>query len=130
MQAVKVETLSQYKSKAKTESPVQKSANAEFPEFGKTDFDVFENNLLEVMQFVFNHTTFDANNDLDQKLLAVYAPLGVVPGQTFDPPRSPKSTALFSVRLRKASRRKSSRRQPIPSSRRQVCSNSSNPRER
>lgn len=85
MQAVKVETLSQYKSKAKTESPVQKSANAEFPEFGKTDFEVFENNLLEVMQFVFNHTTFDANNDLDQKLLAVYAPLGVVPGQTFDP---------------------------------------------
>ncbi|MFB3109689.1 MAG: DUF1254 domain-containing protein, partial [Acidimicrobiia bacterium] len=27
---------------------------AEFPPFGRTDFDVFEDNLLEVMQFVFN----------------------------------------------------------------------------
>jgi hypothetical protein len=58
---------------------------AEFPPFGRTDFDVFEDNLLEVMQFVFNHTTFDSKDDNDQALLAVYKPLGVEPGKAFDP---------------------------------------------
>jgi len=56
-----------------------------FPPVGKRDADVFEANLLEVMQFVFNHTTFDAKNELDQALLAAYAPLGVVPGKPYDP---------------------------------------------
>ncbi len=45
---------------------------AEFPPFGRTDFDIFENNLLEVMQFVFNHTTFDPKNQNDQALRAAY----------------------------------------------------------
>ncbi len=58
---------------------------AEFPPFGRTDFDVFEDNLLEVMQFVFNHTTFDPKDDHDQALLATYKPLGVEPGKAFDP---------------------------------------------
>ncbi len=58
---------------------------AEFPPFGRTDSDVFEDNLLEVMQFVFNHTTFDPKDDNDQALLAAYKPLGVEPGKTFDP---------------------------------------------
>ncbi len=58
---------------------------AEFPPFGRTDFDVFEDNLLEVMQFVFNHTTFDPQDDHDQALLAAYKPLGVEPGKAFDP---------------------------------------------
>ncbi len=58
---------------------------AEFPAFGRTDFDVFEDNLLEVMQFVFNHTTFDPKDDHDQALLAAYKPLGVEPGKAFDP---------------------------------------------
>ncbi len=57
---------------------------AEFPPFGKTDFDVFEDNLLEVMQFVFNHTTFDPSDENDQALLAAYEPLGVEPGKAFD----------------------------------------------
>jgi len=56
-----------------------------FPEFGRTDFDVFENNLLEVMQFVFNHTTFDPNDPIDEAVLALYEPLGVAPGRVFDP---------------------------------------------
>jgi len=56
-----------------------------FPDFGRTDFDVFENNLLEVMQFVFNHATFDANDEIDRALLAAFEPLGVVPGREFDP---------------------------------------------
>lgn len=98
MQDVGVLTLSEYRSGTETKtgfvpwvSPAGKSANLdarqdelEFPEFGQTDFDVFENNLLEVMQFVFNHTTFDPNDEIDQKLLAAYAPLGVVPGRAFD----------------------------------------------
>ena len=58
---------------------------AEFPPFGRTDFDVFEDNLLEIMQFVFDHTTFDPKNDHDQALLAAYKPLGVEPGKVFDP---------------------------------------------
>ena len=57
------------------------------PEVGIRDADIFENNLLEVMQFVFNHTTFDPQDEIDQKLLAAYKPLGVVPGETYDPDR-------------------------------------------
>ncbi|MEE8294463.1 MAG: DUF1254 domain-containing protein, partial [Sphingomonadales bacterium] len=101
MRAIKVKTLSEYKSvnDAKTHfapwvSPSgistnldEKRANAEFPEFGQTDFDVFENNLLEVMQFVFNHTTFDPSNELNRRLIEVYKPLGVAPGRSYDPTR-------------------------------------------
>jgi len=99
MQSIKVKTLTQYKAKTRRRLRVlpwnsppgilrnlsRKRTSAEFPAFGKTDFDVFENNLLEVMQFVFNHTTFDPDDELDQKLLAIYAPLGVVPGRAHDP---------------------------------------------
>jgi hypothetical protein len=80
MQSVKLVTLSEYRDgKAKPIDDVQ------FPPVGKTDADVFGNNLLEVMQFVFNHTTFDPKDKLDQALLAAYKPLGVVPGRAFDP---------------------------------------------
>jgi hypothetical protein len=57
----------------------------EFPPFGRTDFDIFEENLLEVMQFVLDHTTFDPNDENDQALLAAYKPLGVEPGKVPDP---------------------------------------------
>jgi hypothetical protein len=56
-----------------------------FPEVGLKDAEVFGGNLLEVMQFVFNHTTFDPQVDLDRELLAAYEPLGIAPGKTFDP---------------------------------------------
>jgi len=36
------------------------------------------------MQFIFNHTTFDPNDELDQGVLAALEPLGVVPGREFD----------------------------------------------
>jgi hypothetical protein len=79
LQGTKVVTLSEFQGKrAKDTSDVQ------FPAYGKTDGDVFGNNLLEVMQCVFNHTTFDPNNDLDQAVLAAYKPLGVEPGKSFD----------------------------------------------
>jgi hypothetical protein len=35
------------------------------------------------MQFVFNHTTFDPNNEMDQKALAALKPLGVKPSKTY-----------------------------------------------
>jgi len=85
MQSVKMLTLSEYQGgKAKPIDDIQ------FPPVGKTDADIFGNNLLEVMQFVFNHTTFDANNELDQAVLAAYQPLGVVPGRAYDPVRVAK----------------------------------------
>jgi hypothetical protein len=80
MKSVKAITLSEYGGgKAKSIDDV------EFPPVGEKDADVFENNLLEVMQFVFNHTTLDPNNEIDQKLLAAYEPLGVAPGKTYNP---------------------------------------------
>jgi len=46
---------------------------------------VFRNNFLEAMQFVLNHTVFDPENEMDQKVLAALKPLGVEPGKTYDP---------------------------------------------
>jgi hypothetical protein len=83
LRAIKVMTLSEYRSGTTAEV----GDPPEFPPFGQTDFDIFENNLLEVMQFVFNHTTFDPDDEIDQKLLAVYEPLGVAPGREYDPSR-------------------------------------------
>ena len=57
---------------------------ARFPDFG-SDFEIFEDRFLEVMQFVVNHTTFDPNNELDSALLKILKPLGVEPGKVFDP---------------------------------------------
>jgi len=57
------------------------------PPVGATDLDVFENDLAEVMQFVFNHTTFDPENVDDQAVLAAWAPLGVAPGKDFEDER-------------------------------------------
>ncbi len=97
MQSVKLATLSEYRGgKAKPIDDIQ------FPTVGKTDADVFGNNLLEVMQFVFNHTTFDPKNELDKEVLAAYTPLGVVPGRTFDPARVAK---IDGARIRSAAER-------------------------
>ncbi len=79
LKAVNVLTLSEFQNK-----PARLPDDVKFPRFGKTDADVFGTNLLEVMQFVFNHTTFDIENDIDQSLLAVYEPLGVAPDQKYD----------------------------------------------
>ncbi len=78
--AIKGMSLSEYLG-----NPVPEQEAVDFPPYGKTDADIFENNLLEVMQFVFNHTTFDPNNQLDNEVLAAYAPLGVQPGKEFNP---------------------------------------------
>jgi hypothetical protein len=62
------------------------SPNA-FPAFGRSDFDIFENIFLEVMQFVSNHTTLQADDEVDREFLAAVEPLGIVPGREFDPDR-------------------------------------------
>jgi hypothetical protein len=78
-------TLTEYLGK-----PAPNIDEVEFPPFGETDADIFGNNLLEVMQFIFNHTTFDPEFELDREVLALYAPLGVVPGQEYDPEKVAK----------------------------------------
>jgi hypothetical protein len=79
IQSVKVQTLSEFQGRA------PKAADAmEFPAHG-SDMSVFTGNLLEVMQFVANHTSFDPNNEMDAGVLAAIKPLGVEPGKTFDP---------------------------------------------
>jgi hypothetical protein len=90
---VKVVTLSEFQGK-----PAKDFSDPKFPAYGKTDADVFANNLLEVMQFVFNHTTFDPKNAMDQAVLAAYKPLGVEPGKKFDAGEAQK---LDGARLRK-----------------------------
>jgi hypothetical protein len=77
--AVKVMSLSEYRG---GQAPPPDSVA--FPPVGETDVDVFRNNLLEVMQFVFNHTTFDPHNAMDQAVLAAYKPLGIEPGRRYD----------------------------------------------
>ncbi len=84
--AIKGMSLSEFLGK-----PTPKIDAADFPPSGKTDADTFGNNLLEVMQFVFNHTTFDPDFELDRKVLALYAPLGVEPGKNTILTKSQKS---------------------------------------
>ncbi len=66
------------------------SVDPHFPAFGKTQVEVFGTNLLEVIQFIMNHTTFDPSIEMDRAFLAAYEPLGIVPGKDFDPTRVPK----------------------------------------
>ena len=80
MQSVKLDTLSEFRG-GKTK-PID---DIQFPLVGKTDFDVFGNNLLELMQFAFNHITFDPDNAIDQGVLTAYKPLGIEPGRHYDP---------------------------------------------
>jgi hypothetical protein len=97
MKDVKLVTLSEFRGgEAK---PINDIA---FPDVGKRDADIFGNNLLEVMQFVFNHTTFDQKDELDQALLAAYEPLGIVPGQAYD---AAKVSKIDGAKLSKVSER-------------------------
>ena len=79
--AIRAVTLSEYQTGVAPEP----SSLPDFPDYGASDFDIYESNLLEVMQFVVNHTTFEDDDEVDVELLAALEPLGVVPGQLFDP---------------------------------------------
>lgn len=72
-------TLSEFQGKS-----VKPIDDVLFPDVGKTDSDVYENNFLEVMQFVVNHTTFDAEDEIDNIFLAAMKPLGIEVGKVFD----------------------------------------------
>jgi hypothetical protein len=78
LQGITVQTLSEYQGQA-----AKPADPADFPAVG-TDIEVFRNNFLEVMQFVFNHTTFDSENGLDRAALSALARLGIEPGRDFD----------------------------------------------
>jgi hypothetical protein len=79
MKAVKLIPLSKFLGK-----PLKSIDDVQSPNVGKSDLDVYENNFLEVMQFVMNHTSFDPNNKIDQAFLSALKPLGVEPGKSFD----------------------------------------------
>ena len=97
MKTVNISTLSEYLG-----GEPKAIDDIEFPAVGERDADIFGNNLLEVMQFVFNHTTFDPSDPLDQAVLAAYEPLGVVPGRVFDPAQV---TQIDGARAREVSER-------------------------
>jgi hypothetical protein len=78
MQALKIQTLSEHLGKS-----AEPADTVDSPAVG-TDLEAFENNFLEVMQFVFNHTTFDPEDEMDQGVLAAMKPLGVEPGKDLD----------------------------------------------
>jgi len=80
MQAIKAVPLAEFRG-----GPAAPAAAVEFPAVGATDADVFATNLLEVMQFIFNHTTFHDGDEMDQAVLSAYKPLGVEPGLAWDP---------------------------------------------
>ena len=74
---VKLQTLSEFQGK-----PRKAADKTVFPPYGRAE-DTYAKNFLPVMQFVFNHTTFDPKNEMDQQALAALKPLGVEPGKTY-----------------------------------------------
>jgi hypothetical protein len=80
----KVMTLSEFQGKQSV-----KTTAVNFPAYGNDQL-VFKNNFLEVIQFVFNHVTFDPNDKMDKEVLALFAPLGVKPGNKYDPAKASK----------------------------------------
>lgn len=78
MKSLEVMPLAEFLGKPK--KPV---SHVDFPGYGNDQM-VFNNNFLEVMQFVVNHTTFSSDNEMDQQVLAALKPLGIEPGKTYD----------------------------------------------
>jgi hypothetical protein len=76
---VKLQTLSDFGGGAS-----KPAASDVFPPFSDTP-STYSDHFVEVMQFVFNHTTFDSSNDMDQAALAALKQVGVEPGKKYDP---------------------------------------------
>ncbi len=83
IQQVKLQTLSEFQGKP------AKPADPETMPAYSNDANVFANNFQEAMQFVFNHTTFDPNNEMDQAALAALKAVGVEPGKQYDADKLP-----------------------------------------
>jgi hypothetical protein len=84
IQKTKLQTLSEFQGK-----PAKPADPETIPAYSN-DAQVFANNFQEVMQFVFNHTSFDPNNEMDQKALAALKAVGVEPGKQYDAGKIPK----------------------------------------
>jgi hypothetical protein len=84
IQQVKLQTLSEFQGK-----PAKPADPETIPAYGN-DAAVFANNFQEVMQFVFNHTTFDLRNEMDQKALAALKTVGVEPDKQYDADQVPE----------------------------------------
>jgi hypothetical protein len=78
IKAVSLQTLSEYK--GGSAKPVTKVA---FPPYTNAS-DIFTNHFLPVMQFVFNYTTFDPDDEMDQAALTALKTVGVEPGKEYD----------------------------------------------
>jgi hypothetical protein len=90
IKGVKLETLSEHQGK-----PAKPAEKVDFPPYGAAS-GTFSKNFLEVMQFVFNHTAFDPDDEMDQKALAALEPLDVEPGNQYDAAKAPElDGALF-----------------------------------
>lgn len=77
--SIKLQSLSEFKG----ENPLI-ADKVDFPDVGQTNADVYENNFIEVMQFVVNHLTFDKSDELDIAFLEALKPLGIVSGKTYN----------------------------------------------
>ncbi|MDJ0992308.1 MAG: DUF1214 domain-containing protein [Dinoroseobacter sp.] len=75
MQSVELVGLSEFLGQTPPED-----SGVDFLAVGATDADIFGTNLFEVIQFAFNHTTFDPSDPLDVAVLKAWEPFGVVPG--------------------------------------------------
>ncbi|MFV8817119.1 DUF1214 domain-containing protein [Haliea sp. E17] len=80
MKSVEARGLSEFKG-----DPAKPLQDPGFPQVGQTDSDVYANNFPQVLQFAINHSTLDPNDPVDQQLLAALAPMGIAPGNPYDP---------------------------------------------
>jgi len=84
IQEVKLQTLAEFQGK-----PAKPADPETIPAYGN-DAQVFANNFQEAMQFVYNHTTFDSNNEMDQAARAALKTVGVEPGKQYDANQVPE----------------------------------------
>jgi hypothetical protein len=81
---VKLQTLSEFQGSAS-----KPTTEVSFPPYVSAP-SIFGTDFLPVMQFVFNHTTFDPNNEMDQAALAALKTVGVEPGKQYNANQVPK----------------------------------------
>ena len=82
IQKLKLQTLSEFQGK-----PAKPAVKLVFPPY-KGAFSIFGTDFLPVMQLVFNHTTFDPKNEMDQAALAALKKVGVEPGKQYNAARA------------------------------------------
>jgi hypothetical protein len=81
---VELQMLSEFQGKAP-----KPASKVDFPPYSSAS-DTFTHHFLQVVQFVLNYTTFDADNKMDQAALAALKPLGVEPGKEYDADQIPE----------------------------------------